>query len=165
MDNNAHIRKVDQPEGLKESLPLHYPCQEIPWCSVTKGCISKASAAEVKEGGCEDCNHRGPLHRLVFWWRGLQSVLNVKNSRFGKPLGLVDCSETEIDSVQIIKPRLTCISRRTSEYGYAKAISPSASKAFHNFFSNLATGTPAIPPAILPFSGVYKKLRESSQNS
>lgn len=81
MDNNAHICKVDQPEGLEESLPVHYPGQEVPRCSITKGCISKASAAEVKEGGYEDCDHGGPLHRLVFWWRGLQSVLNVTETQ------------------------------------------------------------------------------------
>ena len=79
MKHNASISKINEPVWFIESKP----CQEVPWCIIPKGCISKASTAEVEVGCNYDCYCWGLLHGLVFWWRWLQSILHVlQNASF-----------------------------------------------------------------------------------
>ena len=46
MKNNASIVKINEPIRFIEAKS----CQQISWCIVSKGCISKASTAEVEKG-------------------------------------------------------------------------------------------------------------------
>lgn len=78
MKHDANVSKVNEPVWFIESKP----CQEVPWRSIPKGCISKASTAEVEEGCNCDCYCRGFLHGLVFWWGRLQSILHICFCKF-----------------------------------------------------------------------------------
>lgn len=71
MKHDACISKVNKPVGLVEPKAR----QEVAWCGIPKGGVSKGSTTKVEEGRYKYSHSRCLLHRLTFWGWGPQCVL------------------------------------------------------------------------------------------